>query len=265
MNDKKIEIIQHGSIESDTTQIGIQNNYTGLNPSDACNLAMRLFYDNFPKLQACAEETAKKRVEELSEEIFGKLQKSNVTNFEPFKDPDVQYVLFEAQKNYARFGTKEMLNNLSGLIVKRIEYHEDNFILKVTIDKAIEIVQMLSSEQLDLLSLFFLTGKVQFNSIDCLEKLKEHFDILNLFFGKADFSSIEYLNMLGCLQIYLFNPISAYAKRYDIESEEVEKICPELIKKTKSDYSTSLVGTILGLLNAEAKLGISFNPSKWIK
>ena len=261
MDDEKIEIIQRGGIGSDTTQIGIQNNYTGISPSDACDLAMKLFYDNFPKLQACAEETAKKRVEELSEEIVGKLQKSDVTNLEPFKDPDVQYVLFEAQKNYARFGTKEMLENLSDLIVKRVKYHEGDFVLKVAIDKAIEVVQMLTPEQLDLLSLLFICSRVKFDNINNIKSLESFFTLLNTAFQKADFSAIHYLNMLGCLQLFLFDPIEEHVRIYGFKKDEVEKICPNLIKNMQGDYSTSPMGTILAILNAEAKLGISFNGS----
>lgn len=61
-------ITQKAAIGSDTIQIGTQNNnyYNGLTPTQASQLAINLFMDNFPKLQEAAMKTVQERVNELT-------------------------------------------------------------------------------------------------------------------------------------------------------------------------------------------------------
>ena len=59
------KIIQKAALGSDTTQIGEQNNYYGMTAEEASNLAIKLFMDNFPRLQEEAKKIAKERAEEL--------------------------------------------------------------------------------------------------------------------------------------------------------------------------------------------------------
>ena len=153
------------------TQIGEQtiiiNN--GLSSTEACQLAMDLFYENFPKLQQIAKDIAYQRAEELSNGIITELRKRNYIDLSAFSDPDIQYVLLEAQKNYARFGEKEKLTVLTKLVADRIMNHHNNNTLKVAIDKAISIAGVLNTRQMDFLSLLFITTKTHFNNINTIE------------------------------------------------------------------------------------------------
>lgn len=54
------KIIQKAAIGSDTTQIGSQNNYYGITAEKASELAIKLFMDNFPKLQEDAKKLQKR-------------------------------------------------------------------------------------------------------------------------------------------------------------------------------------------------------------
>lgn len=141
----KAEIQQHSAFGSQTTQIGVQNNYTGISPESACNMAINLFHDNFPKLQEEARKIVEERIKELMDSVEKKLITRKVEDMTPFTNPDVQYAIFQAQKNYARFGAEERLNILSDLIVNRVENDNTDIILKVAIDKAIEIAPILNS------------------------------------------------------------------------------------------------------------------------
>lgn len=264
MSDNNILVKQKTALGSHTTQIATQNNYHGLTPKEACELAMQMFYDNFPKLQEEARKIAEERVSELMSKIGTKMGEKKLTDMTPFGDPDVQYVMFETQKNYARFGTKEMLSTISELVAERIQYNHEKICLKVAIDKAIEIVSMLTSEQLDVLSLLFLSCKVVYRNIHTLDELNAHLCKISSTFAKADISSFSYLNMLGCLELCLHDPVQDYARRYKLEKKDVEEICPQIIKETRGDYSTSHMGTILAIINAEIKLNEKFNPSIWI-
>lgn len=259
-----IEVNQKAAIGSETTQIAVQNNYNGLTPAEACNLATNLFYDNFPKLQEYAMNMVEQRVTEFMDNISQRLQYYNVTNMEAFADPDVQYALLEAQKDYARFGTKERLETLANLISKRVQHNDADIVLKTAIDKAIEIAGFLTEQQLDYLSLLFTCAQVHFNNILTVEQLKIKLQILSNAFSHASESSIMYLNMLGCLQLSLTDIHEVLAESYKFNKEDVEKICPDLVSMLAGDYITSHIGTILAIIHAESKISDKFDPTKWI-
>lgn len=259
-----IEVNQKAAPGSNATQIGQQNIYNGMSPDQACQMALNLFNQNFPKLQAIAKETAEKRANEFCQEAVQKIVKNGIEDFSPFSDPDVQYTLYEAQKNYARFGTSDMLNSLTSLVAKRVE-HDKDFILKISIDKAIEITPLLTPAQLDYLSILFICTKTKNRNIVTIEDLKRDLETTAEAFSAADFSSTSYLYMLGCLQLMLHFTPQILAKVYNFKENQVKKICPPIIEQTTGDYTTSYVGTILAIANAEAKTKMRFDPKIWIQ
>lgn len=258
-----MEISQKAAIGSNTTQIAVQNNYSGITAQEASQVAIDLFMSNFPKLQQTAAEIAQKRVEEVTEQIIKQLLDDKVTDFSPFSDPDVQYTLYGAQKNYARFGTKEMLSILSSLVSKRIRYDND-FQLKVVIDKAVSIANYISPQQLDYLSLSFICKKVFFDNIHTIDDLSKHLQYVCSMFSGADKQAVSFLNNMGCLELQLMNVHENYAKLYNFDLEETKKVCPDLLKQIHSDYGVSYVGIILAITNAESKTTYKFNPNIWI-
>jgi len=259
-----ITVEQKSAFGSETTQIATQNNYYGLTPQQACKMAMELFYDNFPKLQEEAKALVEKRVTTLMDEIAIQLCKKNVTDMSPLAEPDVQYTIYEAQKNYARFATKKSLATLSSLVAERIKQNDSGICLKVAIDKAISIVGMLSPSQLDYLSLLFMVTRVKFPDIKTIDDLKERFEYLSTIFCCATNSSWEHLNMLGCLQLDLPDICKISASTYALSLAEIEKNCPQLIKDLNGDCSASPVGIIIAIANAEQKTTYRFNPQTWI-
>lgn len=256
-----VVIDQRAPMSSSVTQIGVQNN--GISPQDACQLALNLFMQNFPKLQELAAETARQRSEEFCRETIRKLQSEGKNDFTAFSDPDVQYVLLNAQTDYARFGTTELLESLTTLISKRVQ-HDDEFILKVTIDKALSIVNLMTSEQLDLLSLMFVCENVKFGHIDSLQTLQKNLELWADTFVSANMRSMRYLTMLGCTILTIPNPVKILAKTYGFSEDEVDKICPPSIKALASDYGLSLAGVVLAIVNAEIKLKHHFDMRIWI-
>ena len=109
-----------------------------MTPEEASQVAIKLFMENFPKLQDIAKTTAEARAQEFCQAVIEKLIEDKINDFSPFSEPDIQYVLLDAQKNYARFGTADMLKTLSDLVSRRVA-HDEDFSLKVSIDKAIEV------------------------------------------------------------------------------------------------------------------------------
>lgn len=264
--EEPMPITQTSSVNSGR-QIVVQGDYneygSSVSAKDASEIAVNLFMANFPKLQEEANCVARERADEICREIINKLQNNNVKDYSSFKEPDMQYILYEAQKSYARFGTSEMLETLTTLISKRVEVDKE-MTLKVTIDRAIEIAPMITTEQLDYLSLLFLCSKVKFNNIKTIDQLKNHLESIAQIFKNADFSSIEYLNMLGCFQIELPNVVEIQAKLYNFSESDVDGICPSNLKLLNGDFSTSYVGTVLAIINAQRKTSLSLKMETWI-
>lgn len=263
IKENKIEINQENS--NNPTSIGIQNNnYNGLSPEESAKMALGLFNENFPKLQLVAEKIAYERVTELWNEIALKLTTLGLSCSDALLDVDVQYSLLEAQKQYARFGTQELLDKLSSLVANRVKYHNDDMCLKVTIDQAISVIGKVSEPQLDYLSLLFITTKVKFDDISSLEQLKNRFDYLEKVFPKSRYSNWQHLNMLGCFQLELPDVCDINAKRYGFMKSDVERIFSENIKNLSGDFSTSPIGTILAIMHAEQRIHYRFDPKIWI-
>ena len=259
-----ITVEQKSAFGSETTQIATQNNYYGLTPQQACQMAMELFYDNFPKLQEEAKALVEKRVTALMDEIAVQLCKKNITDMSPLAEPDIQYTIYEAQKNYARFATNESLSALSSLVAERIKQNDSGICLKVAIDKAISIVGMLSPAQMDYLSLLFIATKVKFSDIKTIADFQTRFEYLAGVFSNARNSNWAHLNMLGCLQLDLPNVCNISASTYGLTISEIQRVCPKLVRDLSGDSSASPVGVVIAIANAEQKTSFRFNPQIWI-
>lgn len=255
-------IDQRATMGSNVTQIAVQNN--GMQPQEACQLALNLFMDNFPKLQQIAADIARERVDEFCRTTIEKLQHASVKDYSAFTDPDVQYVLYDAQKNYARFGTQQMLETLTDLVANRVT-NNDDFVLKITIDKAISIASMLTPKQLDYLSLLFLCTRVKIHHVQTLEDLNSFLNRMCDIFSVSPYdASITYLAMLGCLQISLPQPVKSLARTYGFSETDVKNICPQLVKDLQTDYGISDIGIMLAITNIEQKTSYTFDPHSWI-
>lgn len=259
-----IEVTQKSAPASNSTQIGVQ--YIGMTPEQAARQTIDLFMDNFPKLQSLAKEAAEQRATELCNELLKKLEDKQVKNFTPFAQPDVQFVLYEAQKNYARFGEKEVMKILTELIVSRIQNDEKGHFKRI-VDNAITVACELSSTQLDCLSALFLLTKVHIANIMTIEDLKKFFNYISSVFNLENTNyrqEISYLNFKGCLQIQLSNIAKIQSMEYNLVQNEVEENMSQGIKQFTSDYGISEIGIILGIINAEQKNCYKFDPHIWI-
>lgn len=260
---KVIMVEQKAGIGSTTTQIAEQNNHFGMTSEEACRVALSLFMDNFPKLQQIAKETAEKRVEELCDEIIKKLEKEQIRDFSSFTDPDVQYVLLDAQQNYARFGTEELLSNLSDLIISRIKYDSDDY-LKILIDKAISVVGNLTSSQINLLTVMFLLKGTKHRDINSLDDLKNYFETMIKTFHFDNDPKYSLLITLGCLELQLGSIVDMCASEYLFDKISVGNICPESIKNLHSDYGVSHVGKVIAIINYNNKMSNKLNIQNFL-
>ena len=224
------KIIQKAALGSDTTQVGEQNNYYGMTAEEASNLAIKLFMDNFPRLQEEAKKIAKERAEELCKNIVDKLKKQGKTNFSEFSDPDIHY-------------------------------------MKILLDEAVEIVKSLSEVHLNYLSLIFLCKEIRMNSINSIDLLKEHCEYIcsKMPITNGIESSVPFLYMLRLLTISLGNADEVYAKRYNLDIGKVKEILPLAMNSIPGDYSLTPVGIIIAIINIHNKTNLNLDFKIWIK
>jgi len=287
MNENTV-IKQKQGIGNQGTQIGIQNNTeqiensyndnsqitinvdnrsvkcTGPSLEEVSRLVTNLFLDNFPRMQSIARETAEARMNELWNEMVDKISKYKISDFSVFEEVDVQYSIYEAQKGYARFGTKELLSTLSLLIAERVEHNQSELCLKVAIDQAISISPMLSQQHLDYLSLLFLTKSVKMHSVKDITTLRTFLENIDSVFSYGENNPVSHLHMLGCLELSLGYSYEELAKIYNLPETQVKQMCSSNILTLAGDYRTSNVGTILAIVNAEQKTKYRFDPKIWI-
>ena len=263
MNDN-ITITQKSAIGSDTTQIATQNNYYGLTPVEASQMAIDLFMDNFPKLQDAAMKTVRERVNEIIQEIVSQIEEKYAGNYSAFAKPDMQYILVEAEKGYARKGTPELCTILSSLIADRTACTENSY-LEMVLDKAIEVAPSLLPAHLDYLTLIFLYKCVRFNEISTLDSLKNLYrEIHDNFSAPTTNNIITYFNMLGLLTISLGSAVKILSETYGLDKQEIAQILPHESTMIPGDYSLTPVGIVLAIFNAHSKWNRRFNLTTWI-
>ena len=260
-NTKISQKIQEGD---NNTQIGVQYNY-GITPEEASKMAIDLFLDNFPKLKKIASDVARERVDELVLEIINKLNEKANINWSVFSEPDMQYILFEAEKGYARLGNKDRLNILSELIINRMQLNEFDY-TKIIVDKSIEIVNSLNSAQIDFLSLSFIGKQVKFNDISSVSDINNIYGYFSSIFTLEGFdeSMISYLYMLGCFELNLGTVLENISKIYNIKKEEIENILPPIYNVVHADYKLSQAAIIIAITNLHKKTKYKFDINTWV-
>lgn len=256
-----IDLIQRAAPGSSSTMVGVQ--YIGLTPEEASRQMINIFMDNFPRLQQIAASTAKRRVDEFCEEVLKRIEEKRIRDLSPFTDPDVQYVLWEAQKDYARFGKQDMLHTLSSLIASRIQHDKDDY-LKTIIDRALQIAGYMTSEQLDYLTVLFICKQVKLGAVRTINDLEHELCYLETQFNPSLPASTSLLNSLGCFDFVLGSVCEIMGKTYGFSEEDVVRVCPEKFMGLAQDYGTSHIGSMLAITNARNKSKYCFDYEIWI-
>lgn len=264
--ENNIQITQKASRGSQTTQVAEQNNYYGMTAEQASQIAINLFIDNFPKLQEDAKRIARERADEFCKKVIGELVGQGKNDFSEFSDPDMQFVLNKSQQEYARFGTQNLLELLSDIVVNRANYNNDQY-MKILLDEAVEIAKSLTTAHLNYLSLIFFCKHVKFSEITSIDKLDEHLKyICKVLPIPLDIVvSCSFLNMMRLLDLHLIEADQCYAEAYGFEKKLVQEILPEEIKNIPDDYALSPVGIVLAIINAHSKTRYKFRFETWIK
>ncbi len=170
----------------------------GITTTEARDIALDIYKSNFMKLSEEAATIALLRVESFTDKFIKKTFEENVND--KFQSPGLQYALFNAQRECAKSGDKNIEDILSNILVDRAR--EDVRGLKqIALEESITIIPKLTDKQMNILTLNYLSNESYFfaNSINNLKiflskwvlPFKEEIE-----YNSADLKHIEFT---GCI------------------------------------------------------------------
>lgn len=193
---------QHASDGS--TAIQAAGNVTvvqvGMSYEQVKDMALDVFRANFYEMAGKAQDIARARAEEITEEFLSKLQKENPQQFNNAEDPDFQYAFYTVQREYARNGDKDLGDLLVDLLCDRSK-QEKRDILQIVLNESLNIAPKLTTEQLSVLSIVFLFGYTQNFSVGNHEMLGAYLDKHAKPFSEKLIKNIacyQHLEFTGC-------------------------------------------------------------------
>lgn len=207
LGDKQVQ-----QVKSDSTAIQAGGNVTviqtsGLSYSEVKEVALDVFTNNFYMLAGKAQDVAKERAEQITEDFLEKLQKENPEGFSKAEDPDFQHALFTVQKEYARNGDEDLGDLLIDLLVDRSK-QEQRDILQIVLNESLNVAPKLTNDQLAALAMVFIFKYTQNTDIVDHKSFGEYLDTIESFIDKLSkkISCYQHLQFSSCGSI---NTLSA--------------------------------------------------------
>ena len=159
---KKIDSVNQQVEENNGNIIGNNNGviFYGMNYADVRNLCLDLIGEEINKAKQVALVEAQKRNDDLVSQILKKCANANIKPddmMRAFVEPSLQLDFIEAEKAYIKYGTTELKDLLSHLIVKRIKEPNHN-LLQIVLGEAIKTSPLLLPSQINCLGLKFILG-----------------------------------------------------------------------------------------------------------
>lgn len=155
----------------------------GLSVSDVKVIAESVFLENYPKFAEKAKNEATRNKDEFTNALFRLVEdKLMSSKYYVFEKPDLQFVLLEAMIIASRNDSKIKRDILSNLIIERINSDENEF-AEIVYNEAIKSMSLLTSEQINVLSILYITTILMF-AIKEQIVLFEHYDLLENFLDK---------------------------------------------------------------------------------
>ncbi|MFG3035667.1 LPO_1073/Vpar_1526 family protein [Streptomyces sp. NPDC048330] len=195
---------QHGGDGSTNIQANIAQ--FGVSYSDAREIALDVFRENFAKLSQGAYRKAHERAEELTENYLSEIRERSPESIRNIEDPGIQADILEAQSGYAKSGDQDLGEILVDLLVDR-SAESTRTIRSLALSAAISTAQKLTASHFAALSALFVVKQVRFGGIDLgdLESLHKHLSAyltpLSAAVQGLTETDVQYLTGLGCLTI----------------------------------------------------------------
>ena len=160
------------SINIQAQNINIDQN---LSYDDVKSISMDVFETNFYRLSHIAANTARERAEKLTYDLLNALMERNPEGLQYANNPDLQYAIFNAQKEYARTGDQELGEILVDILVDRFN-EADRSILQIVLNESLLIVPKLTTDQLSALSIIFSLKYTKYLKLHNLSSLNHYID-----------------------------------------------------------------------------------------
>lgn len=160
MNELSVKKVDIETGENEGIVVGANNGViiNGMSYTDIRNLCLDLIRDELSKTKDVALAEAQKRDNELVLKLFTLLSNMGIDESmlqKSFEEPSMQMDFIEAEKSYIKYGTPELCDIISELLVKRIQENEHS-LLQIALGEAIKTVGILLPTQIATLSLRFL-------------------------------------------------------------------------------------------------------------
>jgi len=176
----------------------------GITYSYARQIAEDVFNSNFLKLSTDAANVAHERADKFIEKYLEKLQKTHPQAIESSSDPDMQYALFVAQREYARSGNDDLSDVLVDILVARAN-EQQRSLLQIVLNESLTTAPKLTENQFDILSLIFIiryTVRGNLNSLDAFNQYYQS-EITKFIFREIDNikdnpNTFQHLQYAGC-------------------------------------------------------------------
>lgn len=294
MFNKKQKI--HSGESSDNYQAGgdITVNQ-GMSYIEVKDVAMSIFESNFYKLSEKAATIATQRAEEVVDAFLVKIKgmENKFPNvIDKIENPDVQYALINAQKQYARSGDQNALKILTDLLANRLISEEES-LKSIVLNEAIEVISKLTTNQISILTTLFLVKHSQmkdaYKLIETLKLVIPHQLIEveeSLFFYEhllyagavtADLTgmshqNLEYLisksypkDLIQQVQGSALNVIEPPVRSQFATTKANERVFESWNKSFMKGYSLTSVGKAIAITNFNSSYNFNLDLDIWIK
>ncbi len=144
--------------------------HKGINYVDAKEIALDVYKANFIQLGNEAAVLATRRATELIDDFLQKLKYDDENALVSMNSPGMQIAIYEAQKQYAKTGDKNLEELMVDILVERAGTSERN-LKQIVLDESLSVVSKLTTEQMDALSINFLIVKTSNPNLGSLEAL----------------------------------------------------------------------------------------------
>lgn len=274
INDKKIDAGDN-STNIQAENVNVQK---GLSYLDVKEVAMDVFKSNFYKLGEKVDKIINERAEDMINKYLEKLKTENPDLINKTEDPDMRYVIYEAQRSHARRGNKDIEELLTDLLIKRTKNDEES-LKKLVLNESLDTIPKLTLKQIDILSIIFLCKYTQYNAlvpisifIDIIYPIKKDIVIKtnDLFYQHLEFSgclsvsvaSVPFKNLIQSKFPQIKNEEEA-AKT--IESNPYLSSLQAMWNNTKlCNCSLTSVGIAIALSNIKVKTNQELDLGIWI-
>lgn len=140
------------SINIQAQNINIDQN---LSYDDVKSISMDVFETNFYRLSHIAANTARERAEKLTCDLLDALKERNPEGLQYANNPDLQYAIFNAQKEYARSGDADLESLLIDILIERANHNEKSDD-RIVLNESLTVAPKLNIKHLDALTVNFL-------------------------------------------------------------------------------------------------------------